>query len=102
MLILLDLIMEQKQCGQCGHQNSCQNIYQQICASKEPSILLKTVLALLLPLVIFIVTAAACEKLLVNLTANQSIRAILSVLSGLITVFVYIVIIKIWRFEDKN
>ncbi len=98
----MDSIMEQEQCGQCGHRNNCQNIYQQICASKEPSVLSKTVLALLLPLIIFIVVAAGCEKLLVNLTANPSLRAILSILSGLIVVFVYIVIIRTWRFKDKN
>lgn len=94
--------MEQEQCSQCGHQNSCQDIYQQICAFREPSVVSITVLALLLPLIIFIVTAVACEKLLVNLTANQSTKAILSVLLGLIMVFFYIAIIKIWRFKNKN
>ena len=94
--------MEQEQCNGCGHQNDCQNIYQRLSNTKGPSVLSKTVLALLLPLVFFIATVAACEKLLTDVMRNRLIVVVLSILSGLIVVFVYIVILKIWRFKNRN
>ena len=87
--------MEQKQCDGCSHQNDCQKVYQQLSGAKGDSVLAKTVLALLLPLIVFIITVATCEKLLANLLANQFVRVLLSILSGIVTVFVYIVIVKI-------
>ena len=87
--------MEQKQCDGCNHQNDCQEVYQRLSSSKEPSVLAKTVLALLLPLIIFIVTAVACEKLLANLPASQLVKVLLSILSGVIVTIAYIMIFKI-------
>lgn len=86
--------MEQKQCEGCSHQNDCQKVYQQLSNTKGSSVLAKTVLALLLPLIIFIITAAACEKLLESLLASQLVRVLLSIMAGIVTVSVYIVIIK--------
>ena len=94
--------MEQEQCNGCSHQNDCQNIFQRLSNAKGPSILSKTVLALLLPLVFFIATVAACEALLTNVMQNRLIVVLLSILSGIIVVFVYIVIIKIWRFGNRD
>ena len=87
--------MEQKHCEGCSHQNDCKEVYQRLSNTKGESVLAKTVLALLLPLIIFIITAAACEKLLANLLTGRLLRVLLSVLSGIIVVSVYIVIIKI-------
>ena len=95
--------MEQKQCDGCSYKNDCQKVYQQLGSTKEPSVLAETVLAFLLPLVIFIVTAAICEKLLTDLIQNRSIVVVLlSFLSGIIVTSVYIMIIKIWRFGNRD
>ena len=95
-------IMEQKQCNRCSHQNSCQEIYEHISNTKGPSVLRKTVLALLLPLIIFIVAMAICEKVLETVPANQPAKVLLSILSGIIAVFLYVVIIKKWSFENQD
>ena len=94
--------MEQEQCGQCSHKNNCQNIYQRFSNAKGHSVLLRTVLALLLPLIIFIVTAAVCEKLLTNLTDNRLLAVLLSILSGIIAAFIYVAIVRMWRFENRG
>jgi hypothetical protein len=95
MFIFLVSIMEQEQCNGCSHQNDCQNIFQRLSNAKGPSILSGTILAMLLPLIIFIVTAASCEKLLADLIQNQLIVVLLSILSGIIVTLVYIMIFKI-------
>ena len=94
--------MEQKQCNGCSYQNNCQKIYQQISNAKGPSVLAKTILALLLPLIIFIATAATCEKVLVSVIANQHLRVILGILSGMALGSVYVVIVRKWRFENQD
>ena len=94
MLIFLVWLMEQEQCNGCSHQNDCQNIYQRLSNAKGPSVLSKTLLALLLPLVIFIVVTTAFEKLLTNIIQNRLVIVFLSILSGIIVTFVYIMILK--------
>ena len=86
--------MEQEQCDGCGHQNGCQSIYERLSNAKGPSVLLKTVLALLVPLIIFIAAVATCEKLLTNVIENRLIIVLLSILSGVIVVSAYIVTFK--------
>jgi hypothetical protein len=84
-----------RQCDNCGQKNSCRAIYEKLGKSKSPSILLKVITAMLLPLIFFVVTVAATEKFLAERIVNSSGRNILAVVAGVVIVGLYLLILKI-------
>lgn len=54
---------EQNFCQNCHQKHNCSEIYRQLGHIKGPSVVLKAVTVFLLPLVVFIVTLTAFEKI---------------------------------------
>jgi uncharacterized membrane protein (DUF485 family) len=88
-----------RQCDNCGQKNSCQAIYEKLGKSRSPSILLKVITAMLLPLFFFIVTIAATEKILSERIAGSSGRNILALAAAVVVVSLYLSILKLWRIK---
>lgn len=88
-----------RQCDNCGQKNSCQAVYEKLGKSKSPSILLKVIMAILLPLFFFIVTIAAMEKILSERIAGSSGRNILALAAAVVVVSLYLLILKLWRIK---
>ncbi|MDD5133862.1 MAG: hypothetical protein PHP01_00445 [Phycisphaerae bacterium] len=85
-----------RQCDNCGQKNSCQAIYEKLGKSKSPSILLKVITAILLPLIFFIVTIAATEKIFSERITNSSGRNMLALVTAVAVVGLYLLILKLW------
>jgi len=62
--------------------------------SPGPSVTLKVILAFLLPLMIFIVSLAVFERVLVNTTSTEQIQTALSFVLALLTTFVCVLITR--------
>ena len=54
---------ENKFCGNCNQKHNCGSIYHQLGNIKGPSVVVKVVVAFLLPLVVFIFSLAAFQHL---------------------------------------
>ena len=63
--------------------------------SPGPSVTLKVILAFLLPLMIFIVSLAVFERVLVNTTSTEQIQTALSFVLALLTTFVCVLITRV-------
>ncbi|MCK5226334.1 MAG: hypothetical protein KAQ89_06410 [Planctomycetes bacterium] len=88
---------QQKSCENCSTKNSCQDVYCEIGKKKGPSIVIKAVTALLLPMLVFIATLVATEKILktqLNIE-NKEIQTIVAFLAAIVVTAIAVVIIKV-------
>ena len=86
---------QQKSCENCSTKNSCQDVYCEIGKKKGPSIVIKAVTALLLPLLVFIATLVAAEKILKTKIESQEIQTIIVFLTAIIIKLAVVMIIKV-------
>ena len=77
---------QQKFCEDCNQKHDCREVYQKLGNTKGPSVVLKAVVAFLLPILVFIGCLAAFEAILA--------RTALNFLLALSVTFVLILIIK--------
>ena len=97
---------QQKFCEDCNQKHDCREVYQKLGNTKGPSVVLKAVVAFLLPILVFIGSLAAFEAILGkvrSLINTKELRTVLSFVLALAVTFVLILIIKaINRQLSKN
>jgi uncharacterized membrane protein len=81
-------------CRSCPEKHKCQEIYEELGKAKGPSVALKAVAAFLVPLVVFIGSLAAFEKISDKITNTKALQTIISFLLALSVTFVCILVIK--------
>ena len=87
-----------KHCDNCGQKDSSKTRYGKLGDSKLPPVLLNVVIALLLPLMFFIGTIVAAEKVFFEEVANSLWRNLFSLAAAIVVVGLYLVILKLCRF----
>ena len=85
---------EQKICEDCNQKHDCRRIYEQLGDVEGPSVVIKVIVAFLLPLVVFIVSLAAFQEIFVRAISSQRLQAALSLLLALLVTFVCILIVR--------
>jgi uncharacterized membrane protein len=86
---------QQEFCEDCKQKHECQRIYEQLGDIKGPSVVIKVIVAFLLPLVVFIVSLAAFQEIFGNTISSQRVQTVLSLLSALMVTFVCIWIVRV-------
>lgn len=89
--------MDQQQCRSCAMKDRCSQVYQTLGESKVPNVLGKVVLAFLLPLILFIISVVAAERLLTDRLINPAAGSLISFVAAAAVVTIYLIILKIWR-----
>jgi len=89
--------MDQQQCQNCEQKHNCQEVYKRLGQSKAPKVLSKVILAFLLPLILFIFSIAAAERLLNESLKSEATRNLAAFAAGILVVFLYLIILKLWR-----
>jgi uncharacterized membrane protein len=84
-----------KDCQDCIQKHDCQSIYEQLGESPGPSVVLKAILAFLLPLVVFIVSLAVFERVLAGAINTGRIQTVISFLLALLATFVCVLITRV-------
>jgi hypothetical protein len=74
-------------CEICNHKDHCQDVFRQIGKAQGPSVVFKVVLAFLLPIVVFIASLAASERVLAGVTNEKELRTALGFLLALLVTF---------------
>jgi len=96
-------MVQQESCQGCHQKDDCQKLYEQLTNAKGPSVTVKVVLAFLLPLLVFIVSLAAFEKILTGSFASGQLRAVITFVLAVLATLVCIFIVKlINRHFGKN
>ena len=96
-------MVQQKLCQECNQRRNCQEIYEQLGNTKSPSVVLKVVAAFLLPLMVFIASLVAFERILAGVIDTKGLQTVLGFLLALSAALVCVLIIKaINKRPDKN
>jgi len=85
---------EQDFCHTCNQKHDCQNAYQHLGDIEGPSLVVKVLLAFLLPLVVFIVSLAVFERILAGAINSTAAKTVVSFLLALLVTFVCILITR--------
>ncbi len=85
----------QRFCQDCIQKHDCRSVYEQLGGASGPSVALKAVLAFLLPLMVFIVSLAVFEKVLVSAINTEQMQTALSFLLALLATFICILITRV-------
>jgi len=93
---------KQKFCQNCSQENRCRELYRRLGDSKSPSIVLKVIVAFLLPIVVFIGALAILQKILENAVTSRPLQTALSFLLALSAAFGLILITKAIRQSRKR
>ena len=88
-------MIQQRFCQQCSQRHNCQDVYKRFGNSKGPSIVSKVVAAFLLPLLVFIISLAAFERILAETVSAEWLRTALAFLSAASVTFVLILVVKV-------
>ncbi len=86
---------EQEFCEDCKHKHDCQRIYEQLGDVAGPSVVIKVIVAFLLPLVVFIVSLAVFQEIFAKAIDSQRAQTTFSFLLALVVTFVCILIIRV-------
>ncbi len=86
---------EQKICEDCEQKHDCQEIYKQLGDVKGPSVVVKVIVAFLLPLVVFIVTLAIFDKILSGFEMTADLQTVFSVSASLLITFICILVVRV-------
>ncbi|HUW19263.1 MAG TPA: hypothetical protein VMW16_08180 [Sedimentisphaerales bacterium] len=81
-------------CQSCGQKSRCQEVYQRLGKAERPPIALDAVLALLLPIIVFICSLAVCQKALAGVIHAKQLQTALGVLTALSVTFIWVLITK--------
>ena len=88
---------EQNICEDCKQKHDCRRIYEQLGDVEGPSVVVKVIVAFLLPLVVFIVSLAVFQEILAKAISTQRVQTALSLLLALLVTFVCILIVRVIR-----
>ena len=85
---------QQKFCQGCSQQHECQEAYQKLANFKGSSIVLKALVAFLLPIMVFIASLVALERILAKAIDTEELRTAISFLLALSVTFLCLLIIR--------
>ncbi len=86
---------EKKFCDNCMQKHDCQSIYRQLGDVEGPSVVIKVIVAFLLPLLVFIVTLAIFERILSGFEMTADLQAVFSAAASLLITFICILIVRV-------
>lgn len=82
-------------CEKCSEKKSCEEVYKQLGRAKGPSVVLRAIVAFVVPIVVFIASLAACEHILTDGIQATKPRLALSFLLTLAATIALIMIIRV-------
>ncbi len=86
---------EKKFCDNCMQKHDCQSVYRQLGDIEGPSVVIKVIVAFLLPLVVFIVSLAIFERILDGVISTDQLQTALSLPAALLITFICILIVRV-------
>lgn len=67
----------------CGQRTACGSVYQKLGATRGPSVLGRSLIAFVLPIVLFVLSLAAMERMLRGRIENSDLRMLVGILPSL-------------------
>ena len=90
-------MVQQEFCQTCKQKNDCRKVYRELGNVEGPPIAAKVMLAFLLPLLVFIMSLGAFERILTGSINESNVLTAVSLLLALVVTFTCIVLIRMIR-----
>jgi hypothetical protein len=81
--VLIDSHQQNELCSGCGQRTSCGSVYQKLGTAQGPSVLGKSLIAFVLPIVLFLLALAASDRMLQSRIENPDLRILAGILPSL-------------------
>lgn len=85
---------EKDYCHTCDQKHDCKKVYEHLGNVEGPSVVVKVLLAFVLPLVVFIMSLAIFEWILAGAISSEAVQTAVSLVLALLATFVCIVIAR--------
>ena len=85
----------QRFCQNCFQKHDCKRVYEQLGSTSGPSVVIKVILAFLLPLIVFIVSLAVFERVFAEAIKNGRTLIAVNLMLALLVTFVCILITRV-------
>ena len=85
-------------CQDCHQKNDCQEVYRHLGCSECPPVFYKTIVAFLLPMVVFVISLAVFDKILSDgdySQISQKLQTAIGFFMALIVTTVFMVVFKL-------
>ena len=89
-------------CNTCPQKHSCIDIYRQLGQTKSPSVILKIIVAFVIPLIVFVSALLVGDNLLGRWLQNGTGRTLLSLSFALIVSMTCVWLIKLFTRQHVN
>ena len=86
---------EEKFCRGCHQKHRCQEVYEHLSHIQGAGVVLKVILAFLLPIVVFIVSLAAFEGFLSKVVRSKELQTIAGLLLSLVVSSAFVFITRV-------
>jgi len=86
---------EEKFCQGCHQKHRCQEVYEHLSTMEGSPVVLKVILAFLLPIVVFIGSLAAFEEILAKVIHSKELQTVIGLLLALVVSSAFVFIIRV-------
>ena len=86
---------EEKFCQGCHQKHRCQEVYEHLSKVEGPSVVLKVILAFLLPILVFIGSLAAFEEILAKVIHSKELQTVIGSVLALVVSSAFVFIIRV-------
>jgi len=80
----MDSNQQNELCSSCGQRSSCGSVYQKLGTARGPSVLGKSLIAFVLPIVLFLLALAVSDHLLRGRIEDVDLRMLAGILPSLV------------------
>lgn len=86
---------EEKFCQGCHQKHRCQEVYEHLSTMEGPSVVLKVVVAFLMPMVVFIGSLAAFEEILAKVIHSKELQTVIGLVLALVVSSAFVFITRV-------
>ena len=82
-------------CAGCSERDHCTEVYKKLGQSKSESVLLKVIIAFLLPMIVFILSLVIFDKIFDAFLSGDGLKSWVTFLSSLVVTGIYVMVVKL-------
>mgnify|MGYP006305081809 FL=1 len=92
LVMIVEYMAQNGFCKDCGHKNSCQNVYEKLGKADGPSIFMHVLLVLLFPMIVFIAVLSCSAVFFRHVFGSGTLETAAAAVTAFTAVFLQILI----------
>ena len=88
-------MLNENVCQECSQKDNCRRAYENLGNIKGPSVTMKSIVAFLIPLIIFLLTLGIFERFFQKAIGSKKLQVAIGFLAASTVTIIYIMIVKL-------